>query len=229
MRDSRHISAREIASFRMKILAFYKKHGRDFPWRKSGCSPYQLIVSEVLLQRTQANTIKAFFPAFIKRYPSWEALAKSTYYDLFYWLEPIGLSRQRTPRLRALAQEIVKRKGRFPSTRHELDKLPGVGQYIGNAIELFVHDSPRPLVDVNMARVLERYFGKRKLADIRYDPYLQDLAHRVVDSPDAKQINWAILDLGALLCKPRDPKCKLCPLKKNCLYLTKNKSALVKT
>jgi A/G-specific adenine glycosylase len=131
---------------------------------------------------------------------------------------PIGLYRQRAKRLKSLASEMVKRKGKLPKDRADLESIPFMGQYIANAVELIIHNKPSPLVDVNMARVLERYFGKRKMADIRYDPYLQELSYKVVNHPKAKEINWAILDFAALICKARIPMCNNCLLKENCSF-----------
>ena len=93
-----------------------------------------------------------------------------------------------------------------------------MGQYVARAILLFCHGQPEPLLDTNMARVLERYFGPRQLADIRHDPYLQELSRRVVAAGDPVVINWAILDLGAMVCKPRTPECNACPLKRGCQF-----------
>ena len=84
---------------------------------------------------------------------------------------------------------MAKRNGRFPSTRVEVEALPGVGQYITNATLLLCHGEAQPLLDVNMARVLERVFGPRKLVDIRYDPYLQNLAFEIVQCKGAKELN----------------------------------------
>ena len=94
------------------------------------------------------------------------------------------------------------------------------GSTIANAIELIIHNQPSPLVDVNMARLLERYFGERKMADIRYDPYLQKLSYKVVKHERAKKINWAILNFAALVCKPK-PKCDYCQFLKNRSYANK--------
>ena len=93
-----------------------------------------------------------------------------------------------------------------------------VGQYIASAVLLFCHDQPEPLLDVNMARVLERYFGPREFADIRYDPYLQSLARKVVSCRRPAQMNWAILDLAALVCRTHSPRCGECPVAKGCRY-----------
>jgi A/G-specific adenine glycosylase len=111
---------------------------------------------------------------------------------------------------------MKRRRGRFPAAREELESLPGIGQYIANAILLLCHGQPQPLLDVNMARVLERNFGPRQLVDIRYDPYLQTLANRVISSVDARRLNWAVLDLAAVVCSNGAPRCIECPLAKSC-------------
>lgn len=212
------ISPLQINIFQNKILTWFEAKGRHFPWRNSSASNYHRIISEVLLQRTKAETIAKFFPVFIKKYPSWRKLALATEEELQDSLKPIGLYRQRGTRMFKLAQEIKKRNGRFPANRSDVEDFPMMGQYITNAYELFILKKPSPLLDVNMARVLERYFGPRKLADIRYDPYLQNLSSLVVNHPKSKEINWAILDFGALICKKRNPLCYDCALRENCYY-----------
>jgi A/G-specific adenine glycosylase len=94
-----------------------------------------------------------------------------------------------------------------------------MGQYIINAYLLLVKDLPVPLLDVNMARLLERYFGPRKLADIRFDQYLQQLSKRIVDHSESKLLNWAILDYSAMICKSRKPACSTCIIKEECKYI----------
>jgi A/G-specific adenine glycosylase len=162
--------------------------------------------------------VEAFWPTFIKRFPSWKALADATPREVEDVLRPIGLAKQRAPRLHALGTIMAARKGRFPECREEIESLPGVGQYIANAVFTFGHGISQPLLDVNMARVLERYFGTRQLADIRYDPYLQSLGRSVVRYRDPVSVNWAILDLAALICTPRRPLCTKCPVARGCKY-----------
>ena len=217
-----HIPKNKIKFFQKSILKWYSRHGRHFPWRNKSATNYQKIISEVLLQRTKAETASRFFKKFVLIYPSWESLSKASPKKLEKELKPIGLYKQRAIRLHALAQEMVKRNGRFPNSREELDKIPFFGQYIANAVELFVYKKPRPLLDVNMARVLERFFGKRKLSDIRYDPYLQNLAQKVINLKRSNIINWAILDFASKICRSNNPLCLECLLKRNCLYF-KNK------
>ncbi len=219
----RRIAKSKIALFQEKILAWFESSGRHhFAWRRKGLTPYQIVIAEVLLQRTKAETIEKFYPGFLVAFPGWAAIANADIHLLEQQLKPVGLYRQRAKRLKDLAIEMVKRKGQFPVEREALEQIPFLGQYIINAIELQIFNKPSPLVDVNMARVLERIFGKRQMADIRYDPYLQKLAARVVSISRAKEINWAILDFAAIICQARKPKCQICLLPDICIFYKKS-------
>ena len=212
------VSNKRLADFRRKLLCWYSLNGRAFPWRRKSCRPYERIVSEVLLQRTRAETVSAILPRFVRVFPSWQRLARANTGQLRRFLKPLGLWRRRASSIRALATEMGQRRGRFPKRRDEIEQMPGVGQYIANAILLFVFKLPSPLLDVNMARVLERRFGKRVLADIRHDPYLQHLSALVVAGSKPEELNWAVLDLGALVCKTSTPKCEACPVRVGCKW-----------
>lgn len=214
----------KIQWFRSNLLHWFDRNCRRFPWRNKSASKYQLIIAEVLLQRTQAETVSKFYPRFIKKYPSWKVLAKAKKKELQILLKPIGLWRQRAIAIKKLSTEMSKRNGRFPKTREEIEKIPALGQYITNAVLMFCHECPQPLLDVNMTRVLERFFGPRKLADIRYDPYLQKLARDVIPKRRFKEFNWAILDFAALICRSRNPFCDECCLSQRCNYFSKRKS-----
>jgi A/G-specific adenine glycosylase len=215
------ISGEHIREFQGKLLSWYSINGRVFPWRKKKINRYQVVISEVLLQRTKAENVNKVYKKFIERFPNWEALAATNLIDLQRVLQPLGLQIQRAKRLKALSSVMVKLKGKFPENRVELDKIPFVGQYIGNAIELIIHKRNRPLLDVNMSRLLERYFGERKLSDIRYDPYLQKLSHKVVQHRASKELNWSILDFAALHCKAQNPNCKTCIFRLKCAFFKK--------
>ncbi len=216
---SKELSEDEKVKFlQAKLLGWYKKDGRRFYWRKKGLPQYQYIIAEVLLQRTKAETIAKFYPLFILEFPNWQSLANAELSAIELFLKPVGLYTQRALRLQSMAKEMVKRKGRLPRDRKDLESIPFMGQYIANAVELVIFNDPSPLVDVNMARVIERFFGPRKMADIRYDPYLQDLAYKIVNHKQAKYINWAILDFAALICQARQPKCIICSLSINCKF-----------
>jgi A/G-specific adenine glycosylase len=214
------VSNEKVKFFQKRLLKWYETNGRKFYWRKKGLSNYQLVIAEVLLQRTKAETVAKFYPDFIVEFPNWKSLADAKLQRIEDYLRPVGLYRQRSVRLKNLATEMVKRNGRLPKDRQDLESIPFMGQYTANAVELVIFNQPSPLVDVNMARVLERFFGPRKLADIRYDPYLQELSYKVVDHVNTKKMNWAILDFAATICKAKNPSHDVCILKGHCTYFT---------
>jgi A/G-specific adenine glycosylase len=209
----------DVRLFQARLLRWFKYSARDFPWRKVRATIYQRVIAELLLQRTRAEAVSNFLPVFFKRFPSWERLSKAPERETGAILQPLGLWRRRAASLKKLAAEMARRRGRFPRGRAQIESLPGIGQYIANAVMLFCHGAPEPLLDVNMARVLERFFGPRKLVDIRYDRYLQELSREVLYSSDAVSLNWAILDLGALICTTQKPRCDECPLRSGCSYV----------
>ena len=213
-----HIPNSKIKFFQRKLLAWYETDGRRFHWRRKGLTHYQYVIAEVLLQRTKAETIAKFYPEFLKDFPNWKSLANANIKKLENYLIPVGLYRQRSKRLMSLAKEMVKRNNNLPRDREELESIPFMGQYIANAVELVIFNEPSPLVDVNMSRVLERFFGPREMADIRYDPYLQALSYKIVEHVNTKEINWAILDFAALICIAKRPRCNICPVKYKCEY-----------
>jgi A/G-specific adenine glycosylase len=171
-----------------------------------------------LLQRTRAETVAKVYGAFFASYPDWESLAAAPISDLEEVLKPIGLWRRRARSISALASYAAEHDGLFPDKEADLAKVPAVGQYVANAIQLFQHGKTKPLVDVNMARFLERYLRQRRMADIRHDPWLQEACHWLVQHEDPIKVNWAVLDHAALLCRARNPMCSSCTLAKRCNF-----------
>lgn len=214
--DLRKPSRRCLQVFRSRLLSWFGTNARRFPWRSRRASTYVQIVSEVLLQRTRAEVVARMMPVFVSRYPDWGSLTRARRSELEEVLRPLGLWRRRAASIAGLARYADAVDGKFPRQRAEIETIPAVGQYVASAILLFVHGEASPLLDTNMARVLERYFGPRQLADIRHDPYLQSLAFSIVDCSRPIDLNWAILDLGAAICTPREPDCRACPLRAGC-------------
>lgn len=212
------VSEKEIILLQKYLLKWFKQNGRQFPWRKNGLSPYQLIIAEILLQRTKAETVSKFYHDFINKFNSWEDIYDTPNREIEEWLSPLGLYRQRASRLKKLAEEMVKRKGVLPRKREDLDSIPFMGQYIANAVELMVFNRPMPLVDINMSRLIERMWGARQKADIRYDNHLQEISYKIVNHSKSKEINWAILDFAAIICKKNNPMCLECMFSSNCKY-----------
>jgi A/G-specific adenine glycosylase len=211
-------ASKKVGFFQHQLLAWYEDHGRRFSWREPSCTLFAQVLAEILLQRTRAERVDKVLQRMIKAVGSWQAIAESSTDELETYLKTLGLWRRRVAALQQFATEMCRRKGDYPRTREELESLPAVGQYIANAILLLVHSQPQPLLDVNMARLLERFFGQRHLADIRYDPYLQNLSRFVLIGVDAKRINWAIMDFAAVVCRTHRPTCHQCPLRSRCRY-----------
>ena len=173
-------SPRRIADIQHHLLEWFIKSGRHYPWRRPSASKYQRIIAELLLQRTKADVVAQMYPEFVATYPSWNSLSLASERELEEQLRPLGLWKRRSVSIKALAVVLTRLRGRYPKDRASLEELPGIGQYVCNAILMFDQGLCAPLLDVNMARVLERLFGPRKLVDIRYDPFLQNLAWKMV-------------------------------------------------
>jgi len=208
----------KLARLRADLLDWFTREGRALPWRDPSASTYEKIVVEVLLQRTTAAAVGKFFHAFVARFPSWESLAAASPDELETFLKPLGLWRRRAIALVGLARYAAAAGGVFPRDRAAHAEIPAVGQYVSNAIAMFQHGRGAPLLDVNMARVIERFVRPRRLADIRYDPWLQAAAHWLVRGPVPQQVNWAVLDFAALVCQARTPRCGDCPVERRCAY-----------
>lgn len=215
------LQQKKLKYFREKLLHWYADNSRVFPWRLPEKSCFEITIAEILLQRTKAEVVAKHYDDFLRMYGNWQAIDDANLAELENALKPLGLWQQRSERLKKLATLIVNNGGVFPSTKKEIAKLPLMGQYIVNAILTQCFHQKEPFLDVNMARVLERFFGERKLSDIRHDPYLQHLAKRVINKrnhDDVIHLNWAILDFAATVCKSRSPQCEICPMAKRCLY-----------
>lgn len=146
------------------------------------------------------------------------ALVDANEAELQEVLKPLGLWRRRSASLKGLAEYAAAKGGAFPRRTRSHAPIPAVGQYVSNAIGLFQHRLRRPLLDVNMARVIERVLRKRGLADLRQDRFLQQAAHYLVRSNVPKKVNWAVLDFAALVCRQRKPLCIECPLLRRCNF-----------
>jgi A/G-specific adenine glycosylase len=206
---------RKISGLRRFLLQWYPEFGRQLPWRSPTATKFEQVCVEVLLQRTRAETVAAAYGSFFQRFRGWYDIAEATEDELQGYLRPLGLWRRRAASIKGLAAYASDHDGNFPSDPRTLSDVRGVGQYVMNAILLFQHGKKRPLIDVNMARVLERYVRPRKLADIRYDPWLQAASLWLVQNRPI-ETNWATLDFAASICTAHLPRCELCPIRRQC-------------
>ena len=207
-----------ISWLRRRLLCWFARNGRSFPWREPGRTPYEVVVAEILLQRTTAAGVARAYSGFLKRYPSWITLAHATLLDLENTLRPLGLWRQKALAFQHLAQSIETNGGIIPRTRKELERLPGIGPYTASAVLAIVYGRAEPLLDVNMARLLGRFLGPPEGIEAKPRRALHALALRLVRSKRGLEVNWAVLDFGALVCRSRHPLCVECPLRAGCQY-----------
>src|SRR6266567_8959991 len=207
-----------IPWLRRRLLSWFEQSGRSFPWRDPGRTPYQVVVAEILLQRTTAAGVARAYSGFIGRYPSWATLAQAPPDGLENTLRPLGLWRQKALTFQYLAQSVEEHGGVIPRTRDELERLRGIGPYTASAVLAIVYGRAEALLDVNMARCLWRFFGSPEPPTEEPKRSLHALALRLVSGKRSLQVNWAVLDFGALVCQARRPRCQECPLRASCQY-----------
>jgi A/G-specific adenine glycosylase len=198
------------------LLDWYRANRRDLPWRRLR-DPYAVWISEAMLQQTRVETVIPYWERFLARFPDVGALAAAeTDEVLRHWAGLGYYSRARN--LHRAARIVASRHGaRLPDTAEALRELPGVGRYTAGAVASIAFDRPEPVVDGNVARVLVR------LHAIREDPKrpavaarLWELAGGLVRGPRPGDLNQALMELGALVCSPRAPRCGICPLRRRC-------------
>lgn len=204
------------SAFRRKLLAWYRTAARDLPWRRTR-DPYRVLVSEFMLQQTQVSRVLDYYDRFLARYPSVHALARARPAAVREAWDGLGYYR-RAANLHRLAKEVVREHaGVVPSEPEALLELPGVGPYTAGAVAAFAYERPAAAVDTNVARVLRRVFGCRTAKSTRA------LAERLQPrrGKTAWTFNQALMELGALVCSARAPKCSDCPVNRVCNWYLK--------
>ena len=205
-----------VLDFRRRLLRWFRRHGRDLPWRGTR-DPYRVIVSEFMLQQTQVSRVEGYYHRFLEQYPSIEALAAAPSSMVRESWAGLGYYR-RADNLHLLAQRVVRdHDGVIPSDPGDLRKLPGVGRYTAGAVCSFAYERPEAAVDTNVARVIRRAFHPRAPAE-GLDRRIWDTAERIVPArgKSAWAFNQGIMELGALICTARIARCKVCPVRLAC-------------
>lgn len=211
-------SARAKAMFAHEtLLAWFRVHRREMPWRGHP-SPYAVWVSEIMLQQTQVETVKPFFDRFMAKYPTVRHLAEAELEAVLALWQGLGYY-TRARNLHRAAKDVAARpEAALPRTAAALAALPGVGDYTAAAIASICFGERVPVVDGNVARVFARH--DRLGDDFRAQPPRRALAKRLQPAFDATEspgdLNQAMMELGALVCRPRNPDCAACPLAADC-------------
>jgi A/G-specific adenine glycosylase len=191
---------------RRRVSRWYSRHGRDLPWRRTH-DPYAVLVSEVMLQQTQVSRVLPAYRAFLTRFPSLRALARASLGDVLRVWSGLGYNR----RARDLHRSARSSDGALPTTVDALDSLPGIGAYTAGAVACFAHGRRVAFADTNVRRVLGRVFLGRVATEREAVAIDRELLPR-----DAARWHHALMDIGALFCRARTPRCDDCPLAASC-------------
>ncbi len=206
----------QAAEFRRRLLRWFRRHGRDLPWRRTR-DPYRIVVSEFMLQQTQVSRVTAYYDRFLERYPSIDALAAAPAAMVRESWEGLGYYR-RAANLHRLAQAVVDEHGGVvPADPATLVRLPGIGRYTAGAVACFAYERATAAVDTNVARVIRRAFHpglKGGAARRRVWETAEALVPRRGGA--AWAFNQGVMELGALVCTARLPRCGECPVQDCC-------------
>ena len=198
-----------------KIHDWYKRHGRDdLPWRITE-DPYHIYLSEVMLQQTQVKTVleRYYFP-FLKKFPSLRALGQAPLDDVLKMWEGLGYY-NRAKNLHRTAQILTQKQGMspiLPSDINELITLPGIGKNTAHALATFAFKQPVPVMEANVRRILCRLYKMEAINEKKLWAY----AYELVDKENPFEYNQAMMDIGSMVCTPKDPNCKICPFENIC-------------
>ncbi len=203
-------------SIRNKILDWYSENKRDFPWRKSK-NLYQVLVVEILLQKTIAINVSNMYNDFFIKYRGFADIFKADISQLQSDIEILGLSNKRAKTLKDLsAMVLTEYNGEIPLDPEILKKINGIADYVSNAFLCFGLDRRTFFVDVNIKRFVSRAFEPSN-SKVKNEVIHANL-DRLLPKTGCKHMYWAILDFVSKICSKNNPKCELCPLSENCLY-----------
>jgi A/G-specific adenine glycosylase len=202
--------------FRRQLLTWYRKHGRDLPWRHTA-DPYHILVSEMMLQQTQVDRVLPKYHEWLEKFPSFEALAEAPEELVTGTWRPLGYN-IRPKRLQSIAREsVAKYGGQLPSDEETLLSFKGIGAYTVGAIRSFAFRQRAAILDTNVARVMFRVFvGRGDPKSHAMKKHLWALSETLVPYKHVFDFNQALMDFGATQCSARKPKCHACPMSRFC-------------
>lgn len=210
-------NTKTIKIIRSRLLDWSQKNHRSLPWKKNK-DPYQIWVSEIILQQTRLEQGLPYYHRFLERYPTLEDLASSNEDDLMKIWEGLGYYRRARHMLQTARVILEQNEGTFPNTYEDILKLKGVGSYTAAAIASFAFDLPYVVVDGNVIRLISRLNGITDPVDEpRIRKKIEAIADDLLDRNDPASFNQAIMDFGSKQCKPVSPLCSDCPLSSHCV------------
>ncbi len=215
----------KLRAFQKRLLRWFRRCGRDLPWRRTR-DPYKILVSEVMLQQTQVDRVRDYYGRFLREYPTVQDLAAAKPGRVRDSWDGLGYY-ARARNLHAAARTIIRQhEGRFPRRLEDVLALPGVGRYTAGAVVSFAYGEAAPILDTNVRRVLARFFVRRRArTTAREERRLWALAEAVIPFGEAWTMNQALMDFGATVCTARNPHCGECPVRMLCAYYGRGASA----
>jgi len=202
------------------LLIWYKTNKRSFKWRSTK-DPWKILLIEIISQQTQINRANTYYQKFIKKFPTPESMSESSLKTILKMWSGLGYN-NRAIRLYK-SSKLISEKG-FKNIYPNFELLPGVGQYTKNAILSFAYGDKVLAVDINLQRVLTRYFAIDST-----EKYVEKYSDFLLTDVDSRDLNQALMDLGSSICTSSNPKCDICPLEKNCKkYILKSKKSIEK-
>ena len=204
------------------IIEWHEQNKRDLPWRETK-DPYIIWLSEIILQQTRVNQGLSYFCTFQKDYPNIFEFANAKEEEILRRWQGLGYYSRARNMIKAAEKVITDHNGVFPTSYDALIKLPGIGEYTAAAVSSFSNNEPRAVVDGNVSRVLARYFGiSEAINSTKGKKKFQNLAQEVLTKQAPGLHNQAIMEFGALQCKPQNPDCSICPLNDSCYAFLNN-------
>jgi A/G-specific adenine glycosylase len=201
--------AKNLPAIRHRLLGWYDKNRRDLPWRRT-TDPYAIWIAETMLQQTQVATVSPYYRRFLRRLPTVHALHRASIGTVLALWSGLGYYR-RAENLKKSAGEIVRKHGgHVPDDYHALIALPGVGDYTAGAVMSIAFQKPYPAIDGNAHRVLGRLFGPSN------EKQLREITQLLVPRSRPGYFNQGLMELGATVCLPKQPRCPLCPVASHC-------------
>lgn len=200
-----------------KLLDWYRRHRRDLPWRRTR-DPYKIWISEIMLQQTQVKTTVPYYRRFLARFPDIYALAAADLQDVLKLWEGLGYYGRARNMHRAAKEIVATHDGAIPDDMDKIKNLPGVGDYIAAAVLSIAYNQPHPVVDGNVKRVFARLFRIDAPVNVQRSYSVFKKKSEELMPPDSPaDYNQALMELGALVCRPATPLCAQCPLRADCL------------
>ncbi len=195
-----------------QLLSWFSREKRDLPWRKT-TDPYPVWISEVMLQQTQVSRVMEYYGKFLKRFPDIHALAKTTWKEFLPHFRGLGYYSRGRNMLKTANLIVKKFDGEFPSDAESLRSLPGIGEYTAAAIMSFSWNKPFPAVDTNVSRIMQRVIGCPK------NQVKKRTESIFGNTKKSRDLNYALMDLGAMICRSKKVQCEICPLRSVCHFL----------